>query len=218
MADIRARIARRAAKEFKDGDIANLGIGLPTMIPDYLPEDVSIVLHSENGFTGLAGTPEPGEEDYRVIDSGGKWVTAAPYVNFFGAEESFAIIRGGHLDMTVLGAMQVDEEANLANWIIPGKNVAGMGGAMDLVVGAKKVIIAMTHTQKGNHKIMKKCTLPLTAKKVVDMIITEMCVMEFIDGKLTLTELHPDYTLEDVKAATEAEFAVSPNLKGMEEE
>ena len=213
MADIKARIAKRAAQEFHDGDVVNLGIGLPTMCTSFLPEGVDIILQSENGFTGLMGKAAPGEENYRVIDSGGNWVTYAPYANFFGSDESFAIIRGGHVDATVLGAVQVDEEGNLANWIIPGKAVAGMGGAMDLVCGAKEVIIAMTHTQKGNHKIMKKCTLPLTAEKCVNKIITEMGVMEYLPEGLTLTEIFSDYTVEQIKEATEAEFKVAADLK-----
>lgn len=218
MADLKARIAKRAAKEFKDGDVANLGIGLPTMVADYLPEGVHIMLHSENGFTGLSGAAEKGKEEVDVINSGGAYVTYIPSGNFFGSEESFAIIRGGHVDATVLGAMEVDEHGNLANWIVPGKMVAGMGGAMDLVVGAKKVIIAMLHTQKGEHKILKECTLPYTALKVVDMIITEMGVMEITDKGILLTELHPDYTLDDIKTATGCELIISSNLKSMEEE
>nr|WP_315020408.1 3-oxoacid CoA-transferase subunit B [uncultured Aminipila sp.] len=218
MADLKARIAKRAAKEFKDGDVANLGIGLPTMVANYLPEGVHITLHSENGFTGLAEAAEKGKEEVDVINSGGAYVTYLPFGNFFGSEESFAIIRGGHVDATVLGAMEVDEHGNLANWIVPGKMVAGMGGAMDLVVGAKKVIIAMLHTQKGAHKILKECTLPYTALKVVDMIITEMGVMEITDKGIMLTELHPDYTLDDIKAATGCELIISPDLKPMEEE
>lgn len=218
MADLKVRIAKRAAKEFKDGDVANLGIGLPTMVANYLPEGVHITLHSENGFTGLAEAAEKGQENVDVINSGGGYVTYLPFGNFFGSEESFSIIRGGHVDATVLGAMEVDEHGNLANWIVPGKMVAGMGGAMDLVVGAKKVIIAMLHTQKGAHKILKECTLPYTALKVVDMIITEMGVMEITDKGIMLTELHPDYTLEDIKAATGCELIISPDLKPMEEE
>ncbi len=218
MADLKARIAKRAAKEFKDGDVANLGIGLPTKVANHLPEGVHIILQSENGFTGLAGVPEKGQEDVDVINSGGAYVSYLPFGNFFGSEESFAIIRGGHVDATVLGAMEVDEHGNLANWIVPGKMVAGMGGAMDLVVGAKKVIIAMLHTQKGAHKILKECTLPYTALKVVDMIITEMGVMKVTDKGIMLTELHPDYTLDDVKAATGCELIISPELKTMEEE
>ena len=218
MADLKMRIAKRAAKEFKDGDIANLGIGLPTMVANCLPEGVTIVLHSENGFTGLLGAPEKGSEDVDVINSGGAYVTYAPYGNFFGCEESFSIIRGGHVDATVLGAMEVDEKGNIANWIIPGKMVAGMGGAMDLVVGARKVIVAMLHTQKGAHKILKECTLPLTAVGVVDMIITEMGVMEVTPEGIVLKELHPDYSLDDIKAATGCELIISPDLKPMEEE
>ncbi len=218
MADLKARIAKRAAKEFRDGDVANLGIGLPTMVANYLPEGVHITLHSENGFTGLAGAAEKGSEDVDVINSGGAYVTYIPSGNFFGSEESFSIIRGGHVDATVLGAMEVDEHGNLANWIVPGKMVAGMGGAMDLVVGAKKVIIAMLHTQKGAHKILKECTLPYTALNVVDMIITEMGVMEVTEKGIMLTELHPDFTLEDIQAATGCELIISPDLKPMEEE
>lgn len=217
MADLKERIARRAAKEFCDGDVANLGIGLPTMVANYLPEDVHIILQSENGFTGLTGAPEKGKEDVDVINAGGGWVTYAPYANFFGAEESFCIIRGKHVDATVLGAMEVDDKGNIANWIVPGKMLAGMGGAMDLVVGAKKVIVAMLHTQKGAHKILKECTLPYTALGVVDMIITEMGVMEVRPEGLVLTEIHPDYTVEDVKAATGCELHIADDLKNMEE-
>lgn len=216
MADLKERIARRAAKEFKDGDIANLGIGLPTMVANCLPEGVQIVLHSENGFTGLLEGAEPGKEDVDVINSGGGYVNYAPYGNFFGSEESFSIIRGGHVDATVLGAMEVDQHGNLANWIVPGKMVAGMGGAMDLVVGAKKVIIAMLHTQKGAHKILKECTLPYTALGVVDLIITEMGVMEITPEGIVLKELHPDFSLEEIQAATGCPLIVSPDLKAME--
>lgn len=218
MADLKARIASRAAKEFKDGDVANLGIGLPTMVANYLPEGVHITLRSENGFTGLAEAAEKGKEEVDVINSGGGYVTYLPFGNFFGSDESFAIIRGGHVDATVLGAMEVDEHGNLANWIVPGKMVAGMGGAMDLVVGAKKVIIAMLHTQKGAHKILKECTLPYTALGVANMIITEMGVMEVTAKGLLLTELHPDFTLEQIKEATGCELTISPDLKAMEEE
>lgn len=218
MGDIKERIARRTAKEFNDGDVVNLGIGLPTLVAQYVPEDIVVTLHSENGFAGLDAIAEPGKEDVDVIDSGGQYVTTLPRVNYFDAATSFGIIRGHHLDATVLGAMQVAENGDLANWIIPGKKVAGMGGAMDLVVGAKKVIIAMTHTQKGNHKILEKCTLPLTAVKCVDMIITEMGVMKVTDEGLVLTELHPDYTFEQVQEATGCKLIKSPDLKPMEEE
>ena len=215
MADLKMRIAKRAAKEFKDGDIANLGIGLPTMVANCLPEGVTIVLHSENGFTGLLGAPEKGHEDVDVINSGGAYVTYAPYGNFFGSEESFSIIRGGHVDATVLGAMEVDEKGNIANWIIPGKMVAGMGGAMDLLVGAKNVIIAMEHTAKGAPKILKKCRLPYTAVKCVDKIITEMAVIEVTEDGLLLTEYNPEFTVEQIQEATEAKLIISDGLKAM---
>ncbi|MCI8645928.1 MAG: 3-oxoacid CoA-transferase subunit B [Firmicutes bacterium] len=217
MADLKARIAARTAKEFKDGDVANLGIGLPTMVANYIPEDVHIVLHSENGFIGLSEETEEGDEHPDVINSGGCFVRHTPEANFFDTAMSFSIVRGGHVDVTVLGAMEVDEHGNLANWIVPGKMVAGMGGAMDLVVGAKKVVISMLHTQKGKPKILKECTLPYTALGVVDMIITEMGVMEVTPEGILLTELHPDYSLEDIQAATGCELIVSPDLKAMEE-
>jgi acetate CoA/acetoacetate CoA-transferase beta subunit len=218
MADLKARIASRTAKEFNDGDVANLGIGLPTMVANYLPEGVDIILHSENGFTGLASQAEVGKENIDVINSGGTYVTHVPEANFFDTAMSFSIVRGGHVDATVLGAMEVDKHGNLANWIVPGKMVAGMGGAMDLVVGAKKVIISMMHTQKGAPKILEECTLPYTALGVVDLIITEMGVMEITDKGIVLTELHPDFTLDEIKAATGCELIISPDLKAMEEE
>ena len=217
MADLKARIAARTAKEFKNGNVVNLGIGLPTMVANYLPEGVQIMLHSENGFTGLSAAAEPGKENVDIINSGGSYVTHIPEANFFDTAMSFSIVRGGHVDATVLGAMEVDEHGNLANWIVPGKMVAGMGGAMDLVVGAKKVIISMLHTQKGAHKILKKCTLPYTALGVVKLIVTEMGVMEVTPGGLLLTELHPDYTLDEIRAATGCELKISPNLKPMDE-
>jgi acetate CoA/acetoacetate CoA-transferase beta subunit len=218
MADIKARIAKRVAKELHDGDVVNLGIGLPTMVPQFIPEDVVVTLHSENGFTGLDAMAEDGKQDVDVIDSGGSYVTVLPRVEYFDTATSFGIIRGGHLDATVLGAMQVAENGDLANWIIPGKKVAGMGGAMDLVEGAKEVIIAMTHTQKGNHKILEKCTLPLTAEKCVNLIVTEMGVMKVTDEGLVVTELHPDYTKEDIQAATGCKLIFAPDMKAMEEE
>ncbi|MDD7510907.1 MAG: 3-oxoacid CoA-transferase subunit B [Peptostreptococcaceae bacterium] len=218
MADIKERIARRTAKEFHDGDVVNLGIGLPTMVGQFLPEGVTVTLHSENGFTGLEGIPAPGEEDVDIINSGGAYVTAVPWANYFDAATSFGIVRGGHVDATVLGAMQVAENGDLANWIVPGKKVAGMGGAMDLVVGAKEVIIAMTHTAKGNHKILESCTLPLTAEKCVSKIITEMGVMEVTPEGIVVTELHPDFTKEQIQEATGVKLIFSPDLKPMEEE
>lgn len=215
-AQIKEFIAKRVAKELKDGDIVNLGIGLPTMVANYIPEGVNIFLQSENGFIGLGPAPEAGKEDKHIVNAGGQPVTILPGGAFFDSATSFGIIRGGHVDVTVLGALQVDEEGNLANWMIPGKMVPGMGGAMDLVVGAKKVIIAMEHTQKGSPKILNKCTLPLTAAKQVDMIITEMGVMEVTDKGIVLKEINPEYTVEDVQAATEAKLIIADDLKPME--
>ncbi|MDR1028152.1 MAG: 3-oxoacid CoA-transferase subunit B [Clostridiales Family XIII bacterium] len=213
--DVKQIIASRVAKELSDGDVVNLGIGLPTMVADFIPPEIEIVLQSENGIMGMGAAAEAGKEDVDVVNAGAQYVTINPGGMFFDSATSFGIIRGGHVDATVLGALEVDEKGNLANWIIPGKMVPGMGGAMDLVVGAKKVIVAMTHTQKGKPKILKECTLPYTAIGVVDMIITEMGVMELDESGVTLTELHPDFTVEDVRAATEASFKVSENLKPM---
>ena len=177
MADLKARIAKRCAKEFKDGDFINLGIGMPTMVADFLPEDVIITCHSENGFAGIDILADEETLDVDIINSGGQYVTALPRVKYFDTAESFGLVRGGHVKATVLGAMEVAANGDLANWIVPGKKVAGMGGAMDLCVGCPEVIITMLHTQKGNHKIKKQCTLPLTAEKCVTKIITEMAVM-----------------------------------------
>lgn len=178
MADLKARIAKRCAKEFEDGDFINLGIGLPTQVADYLPEDVMVTCHSENGFAGIDEMAAEHNLDVDIINSGGQYVTALDRVKYFDTAESFGLVRGGHVKATVLGAMQVGENGDLANWIVPGKKVAGMGGAMDLCAGCPEVIIVMLHTQKGNHKILENCTLPLTAEKCVTRIITEMAVME----------------------------------------
>jgi acetate CoA/acetoacetate CoA-transferase beta subunit len=216
MADPKEVIAARVAKELKDGDVVNLGIGLPTMVVNYLPPNIHIVLQSENGIMGMGPTPQAGKENPDITNAGGQPVTVKPGAMFFDSATSFGIIRGGHVDATVLGALEVDEKGNIANWIVPGKMVPGMGGAMDLVVGAKKVIVAMQHTQKGAPKILKKCTLPFTALGVVDLIVTEMGVMEITSSGLVLTELHPDFTKEQVQEATEAELLISPNLKPMQ--
>ncbi|WP_129599985.1 3-oxoacid CoA-transferase subunit B [Anaerophilus nitritogenes] len=214
--DAKEIIARRVAKELKDGDIVNLGIGLPTMVANYIPKDMDVMFQSENGFIGLGPVPEEGKEDEDLVNSGGQPVTIVPGAAFFDSSVSFGIIRGGHVDATVLGALQVDEKGNLANWMIPGKMVPGMGGAMDLVVGAKKVIISMTHTAKGKHKILKECKLPLTAANQVDMIITEMGVMEVRKEGIILTEINPEYTVEQVQQATEAKLIIPKDLKQME--
>jgi len=216
MADIKEIIAARVAKELKDGDVVNLGIGLPTMVANFLPEGVHIILQSENGIMGMGSAAEKGSEDVDIVNAGAQYVTVNPGAMFFDSTTSFGIIRGGHVDATILGALEVDQHGNLSNWIVPGKMVPGMGGAMDLVVGAKKVIIAMQHTQKGAHKILKECRLPYTAVGVVDMIITEMGVMEITKDGILLTELHPDYTVEQTQEATEAELIISENLKPME--
>ena len=209
-------IAKRVAKELKDGDVVNLGIGLPTKVASFIPEGVNVLFQSENGFVGLGPAPEEGKEDMDIVNAGGQPVTILPGGAFFDSATSFGIIRGGHVDVTVLGALEVDEEGNLANWMIPGKLVPGMGGAMDLVVGAKKVIIAMEHTAKGNPKILKKCRLPLTAAKQVEMIVTEMGVMEVTDEGIVLREINPQFTVEEVQAATEAELIIPDDLKEME--
>ena len=209
-------IAKRVAQELKDGDVVNLGIGLPTAVANFVPEGVNVLFQSENGFVGLGPAPEEGKEDKDIVNAGGQPVTILPGGMFFDSATSFGIIRGGHVDITVLGALQVDEKGNLANWMIPGKMVPGMGGAMDLVVGAKKVIIAMEHTVKGNHKILKECNLPLTAAGEVNLIITEMGVMEVTEDGLVLKEINSEYSVEEVQAATEAELIIPEDLKKME--
>jgi acetate CoA/acetoacetate CoA-transferase beta subunit len=212
----RELIVKRIAKELKDGDIVNLGIGMPTMVANYVNEGKEIIFQSENGFVGLGPRPEKGQEDSDLTNAGGQPVTIIPGGAFFDSATSFAIIRGGHVDVTVLGALQVDEKGNLANWMIPGKLVPGMGGAMDLTVGAKKVIIAMEHTsKKGDPKILKKCTLPLTAKEEVDLIVTEMGVIEVTDKGLVLKEINPAFTVEEVQKKTEAELIIPDDLKEM---
>ncbi len=210
--DAKTIIAQRVAQELKDGDVVNLGIGLPTLVANYIPENMDVTFQSENGFLGLGPAPDADNIDPELVNAGSQPVTILPGGQFFDSATSFVIIRGGHVDATVLGALQVDEKGNLANWKIPGKMVPGMGGAMDLVVGAKQVIVAMQHTQKGAHKILKECTLPLTAKSQVNLIITEMAVIEVTDKGLLLKEIGPDVTLDDVKAATGADLIVSENL------
>ena len=211
--DAKVIIAKRVAEFLKDGDVVNLGIGLPTMVANYIPEGMDVTFQSENGFLGLGPAPEAGQEDWELVNAGGMPSSILPGGMFFDSATSFGIIRGGHVDATVLGAMEVDQKGNLANWKIPGKMVPGMGGAMDLVVGANSVIVAMVHTQKGKAKILKHCTLPLTAKEQVNLIVTEMAVIRVTKEGLVLEELGPDTTVEDVIAATEADLIVSPDLK-----
>lgn len=212
---IREVIARRAALEIRDGDVVNLGIGLPTEIPDYLPECVDVTLQSENGMLGVGPTPPEGEENADWVNAGGGFITYKAGASTFDSATSFAIIRGGHVDVTFLGALEVDEKGNLANWIIPGKRVPGMGGAMDLIVGARRVILTMEHTARGAHKILRECRLPLTAAGQVDMIITEMGVMEITPQGMVLTEINPEFSIEQVQEATEAQLIISKNLKSM---
>lgn len=212
---IREVIARRCAKELKDGFVVNLGIGLPTLIPNYLPEGVKVVLQSENGLLGLGPTPEEGKENKYLVNAGGGYISVVPGGSIFDSSTSFGIIRGGHVDVTILGAMQVDEQGNLANWILPGGKTIGMGGAMDLLVGAKEVILAMEHTAKGKPKILKRCTLPLTAPHEVDMIVTEMGVMKITPDGIVLSEINPDFTVDQVQQNTEATLIIPSDLKPM---
>ncbi len=202
MEELKTRIAKRAARELNDGDVVNLGIGLPTMVAKNLPEGISIILQSENGIMGMGEKKD--ETDPNIVNAGAQPVSM------------FALIRGGHVDATILGALQVDVHGNLSNWIIPGKMVPGMGGAMDLVTGAKKVIVAMLHTQKGAPKILKECTLPYTALHCVDMIITEMGVMRVTEKGIVLDEIHSDYSVEDVQNATGCNLIISEHLSPME--
>lgn len=214
--DMKMIIAKRVAQEFKDGDVVNLGIGIPTMAADFLPPSVQVILQSENGFVGLAPLGD-NSVDPDMVNAGGKPVSIMPGGAMFDSVMSFAIIRGGHVAATVLGALEVDQNGNLANWMIPGKMVPGMGGAMDLVVGAKRVIVAMEHTAKdGAPKILKKCTLPLTATGEVDLIVTNLCVFEVTKSGLVLQELAPEVSLETVRTMTEADFTVAERLKTME--
>jgi len=207
-------IGARIAKELKDGDFVNLGIGLPTEAVNFIPAGVHVVFQSENGMLGVGPSPETGTEDQDMINAGGGFITALAGASFFDSATSFAIIRGGHIDITVLGALQVDAQGNLANWMIPGKMVPGMGGAMDLVTGAKKVIVAMEHCDKnGNSKVLKECSLPLTAKGKVSVIITDMAVIEVSRQGLVLKEIAEGLTIDEVVKATAAELNIPEVVK-----
>jgi 3-oxoacid CoA-transferase subunit B len=213
----RERIVKRIARELRDGFYVNLGIGMPTLVANHVPPDMDVILQSENGMLGIGPYPLAGKEDSDLINAGKETITELRGTAYFSSADSFAMIRGGHIDLSVLGAMEVDEDGNLANWMIPGKMVKGMGGAMDLVAGARRVVVAMEHTtREGQPKILKKCTLPLTGMKVVDTIVTEMAYMRVTPQGLLLEEVAPALTAEDVQRATEARLIVSPTLKTME--
>ena len=210
--DSKEKIARRVAQELKEGYLVNLGIGLPTLVANYIPAGVHVFFQSENGIVGMGPEPEKGYEKKDLTNAGAGFITALPGAMTFDSAFSFALIRGGHLDVTVLGGLQVDEEGHLANWMVPGKMVPGMGGAMDLVTGAKEVIVAMTHTAKGEPKIVKRCSLPLTSVRRVSLIVTELAVIEPTDDGLLLKEIAEETTLEEVLRLTEATLIVSPEL------
>ena len=213
--DAQTIIARRIAQELREGMLVNLGIGIPTLVASHVPQGTNVFFQSENGLIGTGPVLEDGLVQSRLTDAGGRPVSAIPGASTFDSAMSFGLIRGGHVDLTVLGALQVDERGLLANWMIPGKMVPGMGGAMDLVTGAKRVIIAMQHTAKGKSKIVPRCTLPLTSSRPVDMVVTELAVIAFPSGQATLLETAPGVSVEDVRAATEARLVVGANITTM---
>jgi acetate CoA/acetoacetate CoA-transferase beta subunit len=212
--DAQSLIAKRIAQELRDGMLVNLGIGIPTLVANFVPSGTHVFFQSENGLIGTGPVPEPGMALPWLTDAGGQPVTALPGASTFDSAMSFGLIRGGHLDLTVLGGLQVDQNGRLANWMVPGKMVPGMGGAMDLVAGARRVIVAMQHTAKGRPKIVRECSLPLTSDRPVDLVVTELAVIGFPDGRATLLETAEGVTVEQVLAATEAELVILPELAG----
>jgi acetate CoA/acetoacetate CoA-transferase beta subunit len=213
--DAQQLIAKRIALELRDGMLVNLGIGIPTLVAIFVPAGMHIYFQSENGLIGTGPIPQEGLAQARLTDAAGRPVTAIPGASTFDSAMSFGLIRGGHVDVTVLGGLQVDQQGQLANWTIPGKMVPGMGGAMDLVTGAKRVIVAMQQTAKGKSKILKRCTLPLTSARRIDLVVTELCAISFADGRATLIETAPDVSIEQVLAATEAELVIPSTVPQM---
>jgi len=213
--DVQSNIARRVAAELRPGMLVNLGIGIPTLVANFVPPDIKVFFQSENGLIGTGPIPEQGMQHPTLTDAGGRPITALPGAATFDSAMSFALIRGGHVDMTVLGGLQVDASGHLANWMIPGKMVPGMGGAMDLVTGAKRVVVAMHHAAKGKSKIVKKCSLPLTSARPVDLVITDLAVIAFPDGRATLPERAPGVSVDDIRSNTEADLVVPDTVPEM---
>ena len=214
--DAQTIIARRIARELADGMLVNLGIGIPTLVANYVPAGIRVFFQSENGLIGTGPIPEEGMAQMRLTDAGGRPVTAIPGASTFDSAMSFGLIRGGHVDVTVLGGLQVDQQGRLANWMVPGKMVPGMGGAMDLVTGAKRVIVAMQHTAKGAPKIVRQCTLPLTSARRVDLVVTELAAIAFPAGRATLLETAPGVTVDDVRKVTDADLDVAASIRSMD--